>query len=228
MSRELKYLADQRVYEYKQLRDLLVQQTDYQDKTYLDWLFENKVPPGMLEIYSQYMFGAVMGQTFPALFIFEWLLNFYPIEYIVEIGTGTGGLTMFLQFQANIRRLGFATYDARNRFKDKKHQWPANQAKDIESFVNFRCMDVFSKEAIEEISSIMKKHVVLLYCDDGDKPREIKTYVPFALKGSILGTHDWHGHFGIEEMEKELGLRVLYEDICQEGLTKMRWWIKEK
>lgn len=226
MSQELKYLA---TYRNREFKELFAKRADYTDRNYMDWLYENKVPPGMMEIYSQYMFGAVMGQTFPALFIFEWLLNFYPVEYIVELGTGTGGLTMFLQFQANVRNLNFVTYDAKHRFRDKKNNYPANRSDNVGTFVkDFRQVNVFDERVVEEIRAILKEHVVMLYCDNGNKPREAQTYFPFARKGSVLGVHDWSGHFGLEEIEKEFGLKVIWEDLCREGLTKMRWWIKEK
>lgn len=39
-----------------------------------------------------------------------------------------------------------------------------------------------------------------LYCDDGNKPREIQVYAPVLPPGSVLGVHDW----GTEISEKDV------------------------
>jgi len=199
----------------------------YSNVTYKKWLLERKQPPGMLEIYAQHLFGAIMGQTFPALFVFEWLLNFHSVEQIVEIGTGCGGLTTYLQLQANIRGLDFVTYDANCRLDDKNNKIVANPPLHMRKFINFRKGNVFEDDVRDEIRALLKKKVTLLYCDNGNKPKEIKTFSPHCLKGSIIGTHDWHGHFQVEGMVRELGMKLLFEDICIEGMTKMRFWKKE-
>jgi len=199
---------------------------DFNHGTHKEWLLEHKQPPGMLEIMAQHLFGAVMGQTFPALFIFEWLLNFYPVEQIVEIGTGCGGLTVYLQTQANIRGLDFVTYDARMRLDDKNNRIIANKPINMKKYINYRTGNVFEKDVRNEVRETLKKKVTLLYCDNGNKPREMKTFVPYCLKGSVVGTHDWNGQFGIEGMIKEHKMELLFEDICKEGMTKMRFWQK--
>ena len=215
-------------YEPNEFMALLKNNTDYRDGDYKKWLLETKQPPGMMEIYAQHLFGAVMGQTFPALFIFEWILNFYPIKYIVEIGTGSGGLSAYLQLQANIRNLGFVTYDALNRFQDKGNKMVANPPVNLAKYVNHRQLNVFEQPTIDEISAILKKNVSLVYCDNGNKPKEMKTFAPFILPGSIIGTHDWHDKFKIEDMVKKLNLDVIMEGLCIEGYTKMRFWHKRK
>jgi len=207
-------------------KSLLAERSNYRDTDYKTWLIDLKKPPGMLEIYAQHLFGAVMGQTFPALFVFEWLLNFYPVEQIVEIGTGCGGLTVYLQTQANIRGLDFVTYDARMRLDDKNNKIMANKPVKLKEYINYRSANVFDKDVRDEIRETLKKKVTLLYCDNGNKPKEMKTFVPYCLKGSIVGTHDWNGQFGIEGMIKELKMELLFEDICKEGMTKMRFWQK--
>lgn len=211
-----------------EFRETLQKNTDYRDGAYKKWILETKQPPGMMEIYAQHLFGAVMGQTFPVLFIFEWILNFYPIKYIVEIGTGTGGLSAFLQLQANIRGLDFVTYDALNRFKDKGNTLAANPPINLAKHINHQKMNIFEQPTIDEISAVLKKHVALVYCDNGDKPKEMKTFAPFLKPGSIIGTHDWHDKFGIEQMVKDLNLEMILEEQCIEGYTKARFWHKTK
>ena len=213
-------------YEPKKFRQLLAERSNYRDVDYQEWLIDMKRPPGMLEIYAQHLFGAVMGQTFPGTFILEWLLNFYPVKQIVEIGTGTGGLSAFLQLQANIRGLDFVTYDAHERFGDKRHLRVANPPVHLKKHVNFRQGNVFDADVTQEIQDVLKQKVALLYVDNGNKPKEMKTFAPYCLPGSVVGTHDWNGQFGIEEMIEKYQMEVILQDICAEGKTKMQFWTK--
>lgn len=57
---------------------------------------------------------------------------------------------------------------------------------------------------------------------------ELFGYEPNETKGSIIGTHDWHGQFGIEQMVKDLSLNMIMEDLCISGHTKARFWYKQK
>ncbi|MCK5217865.1 MAG: hypothetical protein KAJ93_08750 [Methanosarcinales archaeon] len=213
-------------YEPKEFRSLLANFHDFKNTDYQEWITETKQPPGMMEIYAQYFFGAVMGQTFPALFILEWLLNLYPVKQIVEIGTGTGGLSAFLQLQANIRGLGFVTYDAQERFGDKRHLMVANPPLHLKRYINFRQGNVFDADVTKEIQDLLKQKVSLLYVDNGNKPKELKTFAPHCLPGSIVGTHDWNGQFGIEDMLEKYEMEIILQDVCEEGKTKMRFWTK--
>lgn len=216
-------------YEPNEFRNLRAKEgKKFKDVDYKDWFLRLKKTPGMMEIYAQHLFGAVMGQTFPVLFVFEWLLNFYPVQYIVELGTGKGGLSAYLQLQANIRGLKFITYDAICKFKDKRNTIVKNPPIHLGKYINQRQLNIFDQATINEIAEILKNHICLVYCDNGNKPKEMKTFAPFLTPSSIIGTHDWNGQFGIEQMVKDLNLDMIMEDLCVEGKTKARFWYKTK
>ena len=67
---------------------------------------------------------------------------------------------------------------------------------------------------------------VLIPSSEKVVPKEMKTFAPYCLPGSVVGTHDWNGQFGIESMIKEYKMEVILQDICAEGKTKMQFWTK--
>ena len=188
--------------------------------------------PRMDNMYQQKMFGAEMGQTFTSLFVFEWLLNLYPVDHIIELGTGRGGLSMFLATQAEIRGMGFITFDALKRMNDEINYITYNPPTDIEKRINFFKKDVFTQEVMDRVVEIIKDNRVLIYCDNGNKPREIARFAPLIKKGDIIGCHDWHPaqfiNIGVEEIQKEHSLKVIFEDFADEYTTRQRFWYKWK
>lgn len=77
---------------------------------------------------------------------------------------------------------------------------------------------------------------VLVYCDNGNKPREIEIVAPRLLRGSIIGTHDYGTEVPIDWVEpylEGLGYQTLWHDrfaalahpeFYPESLT--RFWIR--
>jgi len=184
--------------------------------------------PNMENMLHQKLFGCSMCQTFTALFPFEWILNLYPIEHIVEIGTARGGLSLYLQQQAAVRNIGYRTYDAIDRRHDGlNYESETVAVRNVELLEpHFKKMNVFEDKTIEEIRSIIANHRVFMYCDNGNKPRELKTYMPFLKQGDVIGVHDWNNQFEIEALVRDLSLKVIFEEFCQTYKTKQRFWVK--
>jgi len=187
----------------------------------------NNYPP-MVDMYKQKIFGREMGQTFTALYVFEWILNLYPLDCILEIGTGRGGLTMFLQLQANIRHLDFITFDARNRLNEIVNNSHFNPPDRSVIPLNYKKANVFDEKTMEEIKEIAKSNRVILYCDNGNKPKEVRTYAPLLQPGSIIGCHDWTGQFGVDDLMKELNYQSIFDDFCTKNKTRQKFWYKVK
>ena len=221
---------------YKQAEQVYARLEEACAKSWIDEPFPdspvNRNYPDMCDMYKQRLFGAVMGQSFPALFVFEWLLNLYPFDYIIEVGTGCGGLSMYLAYQAKIRGLGYSTYDAMDRTNDKKNFMTHNPPKDVGKYLNKNKKNVFDQKTIDEISTIMKDNRILFYTDNGAKPKEVATYSAFLKKGDVMGTHDWcpvqFKSVNISQIEKDRNMVVIFEEFCEQYKTRMRWWYKAK
>lgn len=105
------------------------------------------------------------------------------IERIVELGTGYGALTRFfrelcptMSFDINTR-LG-----AINRFQ------PSGVM-----------MDCFSLKAQKYTMEYIEGCKSLIFCDDGDKPKELRAYAPLLKRGDHIMVHDYRRPDGIPE-----------------------------
>jgi len=93
--------------------------------------------------------------------------------------------------------------------------------------IHYHIEDVL-KPSDELLSFIKSKDKKFLYCDNGNKPKEMNLFVPYLNSGDLIGVHD----FGTEI--KELDLSKILPDLIpiDETLFEMnkwltRFWIKK-
>jgi hypothetical protein len=123
--------------------------------------------------------GVAMAQFWAELILWESLLNDQEYDAIVEIGTFTGGLSLWLHAQARARDIIFRTYDVRTPVRK------------IPGFVK---LDVFAEA--EAVGEHLRRHEpVIVLCDGGNKPRELKTFSRYLSPRSTLVVHDWGSEF---------------------------------
>ena len=125
----------------------------------------------LTDITGQTLFGVPIQQTWTALYMLEKLITEQKFRIIVELGTGSGALTKFFRN----RGLQVRTYDI------------------IEGW------DVFERWVKQNVSYQIGKKKVMLFCDNGDKPREIREYTPMLKKGDFILGHDFRRVGGIPE-----------------------------
>jgi cephalosporin hydroxylase len=144
-------------------------------------------------------FGGVHAAQYWVEFIlWEVLLNERRYDSIIELGTWEGGFSLYLNAQAEARGMSFRTYDV--------HQ----PARSIPGFVQ---IDIFAKA--EEIGEHMRRaEPVIVLCDGGNKPRELKTFARYVTPESTLVVHDW----GTEFLEKDIPetVEMIHKDWCEE------------
>ena len=125
--------------------------------------------------------------------VFENFFNENKFDYVIEIGTSFGGLSLFLYEQSLNHNFKFITYDWFG-FKDGEWSWRLDKLKQAwggELKFDFRDKNVFEESTIDEISSILKNNKCLLLCDGGDKPKEIQIYSEYLQSGSYIMGHDY-------------------------------------
>lgn len=145
--------------------------------------------------------GVPAAQYWCELYLYEAILNSNPqLKRIIELGTWMGGLSLFLYMQAKVRNMWFITYDAQD------YNTPAY------SIIPFVKKDIFASE--EELGQTISSVPTLLICDNGNKPREIKTFAPYVTSDSIIVVHDWKTEIFPEDIPDYL--EEIYGDTCDE------------
>ena len=127
----------------------------------------------LTSIHGQTLFGVPIQQTWTALYMLEKLIAEQKFGQIIELGTGTGALTRF--FGAH----RFLTFSYDIKYGE----------------------DVFSEEIKEMITIHLQDFAFgsMVFCDNGDKPREIQTYAPLLKKGDFILAHDYRRPDGVPE-----------------------------
>lgn len=128
--------------------------------------------------------GLDMAQTPQALIHWERFLSQLRFRRLIEIGTGSSALSLFLYLFCIERNAMFRTYDIAKRFHD------SNIHRHVGFHRVFREMDVFKAE--EQIRDLLAgPGMSILFCDGGNKPKEAQTFAPALKVGDILALHDW-------------------------------------
>lgn len=142
--------------------------------------------------------GVTCAQYWVDFMVWEAVLNTNPeLKSIIEIGTWQGGFSRYLWAQAELRGMFFATYDSIQP--------------DVEPPC-FQRLDVYRFP--ELVAAGAPDGPLALFCDGGNKPRELKTFPQLMPEGSIILVHDW----GTETVRADVPdtLEELYGDYCDE------------
>lgn len=101
---------------------------------------------------------------------------------VVELGTDEGGFAAFLADLIKPWGGRVATFDIKPKFRPEL----------LTTFDNliFVRGDVLSFNLVAA-AMIQRDEAVLLYCDNGNKKREIELYTELLSPGSLLGVHDY-------------------------------------
>lgn len=142
--------------------------------------------------------GVNCSQSWADFQLWERLFNAHAeLKSIVEIGTGEGGFSRYLQLQAEARGLGFATFDVVQM--------------DGQNVAGFQQADVFADPA--RVVNAWTSPAVL-FCDGGDKPREVAVFTPLLAVGDVVVVHDWGVEVDLRHIPLEL--MPLHHDWCDE------------
>lgn len=155
-----------------------------------------------IEDFENMFVGQVCQHSFYTYHVISRILKTHGdrVKSIVEMGTGRGGLTMYLSLWA--KRLGgipIHSFDINAYAAVDDGLAPTFERMGI----MYHKMDMFSDECIQIVKKIMGDQPTYLICDGENKPREFQTFVPMTPPGSIISTHDWgpNGHIRPENVK---------------------------
>ena len=160
--------------------------------------------------------GQFMSQDWNDFPIWEEFFNKYPIKTFIELGTGVGGMSTFLALQCYQRGIKFHTFDNQRFMK-----WDVGVPALLKLRDCFHFQDMWCEENVKDVTSIFTKepHPLAIFFDDGDKPREWRTFAHLALVGDFLIVHDW----GTEFLERDI-IDVPVEPIMVEMCDSRPTW----
>lgn len=182
-----------------------------------------KPPISTHDIWHTTFCGVPAVQAWEDLMLWENFLNLADPHTLIEIGTFLGGLSLFLHFQAYSRDCTFVTVDWQE-FADFKSEdsplWISGVA------AEFIHEDVWRPEFQHDLQNmITADSPAVLFCDGGNKPLEMRTFVPFLKPGDFVAVHDWGNEIGPDDIAPVLGMLepVMLED-CENLKSLTRFW----
>ena len=128
--------------------------------------------------------GDEMSQTEKEFHLWEFILNKYSFKRIIDLGTWRGSHALFLYLFAINKNADFYTFDNKDYIDS-----PVKKALEFEK--HFFKKDIF-KEATMIRALIKKTGRTILFCDDGNKIKEFKTFRSYLKIGDIIAIHDWN------------------------------------
>lgn len=121
------------------------------------------------------------------------------LKTVIELGSGGHGLSIIFALHAVTRGFELIMFD-RKRYDSL--DWPLPRLLRLEECSHV--VDLFSVHGRERVLRLLDTaglHPILLFCDNGDKPREFATFAPRLQTGDCIGVHDWGVEFGPEDAQ---------------------------
>jgi len=145
--------------------------------------------------------GIPIAQSWSELVLWESLLNDRRFKAVFELGSWRGGFSWWLWAQTKIREMVFHTFDS----IEPQREMPPHC---------FTRMDVFAEA--DALGDLFREHEpCIVFCDNGNKPRELKTFSAHLRdRWSLLVVHDWGTEIQPEDVPDNV--EMMYEDFCKE------------
>ena len=172
--------------------------------------FNQTVDCESLRSVNTRILGGGASQNFSAFKLLEHYITYENPQYVVEIGSQKGGLSVYLGTMACVtEQFLFHTFDiSKKDWYNREHEGAGHWFEKMETLCSF-CksfeFDIFSKQAIDIILSNIAKYKTLIICDGGDKPKELFVFSKYLKSGDMIMAHD----FGSEIFDHHVDFNLL-------------------
>lgn len=150
-------------------------------------------------LFSSTFFGLKMLQYWADVALWELFFTEHPhIESLLEIGTHRCGMALFFVGHAIQRNMFFRTFD-RTRYPEMD----SPIAKKLRLETHFVPGDVFS-DSRELLLDFLTDDIfkpTLLYCDGGNKAKELQTFTPYLSRDDYVAVHDYTTEFKPDDIK---------------------------
>lgn len=164
------------------------------------------------------LFGQRASQTWNDVAAWERFFNAYPAASVLELGTWTGGFSLWLLLQCIQRDMVFKTIDtAPAPACDSR----LGRALGLAQHCVFADILANGGAAVLPLLAKLPKPLIL-FCDNGKKSQEFRQFVPLLAPGDFVAVHDWLTEF--DEGDVDPVRELLAHIDMDEGQTMSRWW----
>lgn len=146
--------------------------------------------------------GIPVMQWHADLWLWEKFFNRHAVRTFIELGTGRGGMSIYFLLQSLQHGFTFNTFDV--VVPDAIHE-PIGKLLKLKT--HFKQGDIMV-QLYDEITALLtnSSRPIMLYCDNGNKPLEVKTYSMFLEKGDFVAVHDWDKEISKNDIPSNLEL----------------------
>ncbi len=161
--------------------------------------------------YKNTFLGVRQQHSYELHKLIDTILYDRNISKFLEIGTGNGAMSVLLGLHAFVRNGMLMTFDTIER--EDLHK-----CMDLFDLLQIHMyfLDCFSDEANDLITNYMIGSPAFVFCDGGDKPKELETFSKHLPIGSIICAHDYMIEIfpdDIKPVVEKNQLKPLFEDL---------------
>ena len=137
------------------------------------------------------------SQSFSAFKLLENLIVTEKIEYVVEIGSQKGGLSVYLGTTACVsEQFLFHTFEVdKTAWYKREDEGAGHWFEKMETICPY-CksfeMNIFSEHAFNIIQENIRKYKTLIICDGGNKPLELQKFGEILKLNDLIMAHDFY------------------------------------
>lgn len=164
------------------------------------------------------LFGQRACQTWNDVAAWERFFNTYPARSFLELGTWTGGFSLWLLLQCTQRDMEFKTIDTAPA---PACDSPLGKKLGLAGHCVYADILANDGAAVLPIIASLPKPLVL-FCDNGKKSQEFQQFTPHLAPGDFVAVHDWQTEFGEGDVDPVRGMLAHID--MDEGRTMTRWW----
>jgi len=155
----------------------------------------------------------------------DYVLHEHPVPNFLELGSMHGLTTCYLGVVAALRRGWVITYDIQDLIPP--HIRLVMNMLEIEPLLGDILEDTAS---IGEVRMFIKNSAkgLCLFCDNGNKEKEVELYAPYLKQGDVLLVHDWGTEVHAENIAPYLvGYTPVAHDVAEAMQSHLRAWVKQ-